>query len=231
VTWDSSFFRNNETLLIQANYVNTAGGGPQAFQSSLTSNSWGHIAWTIQRDWLKSQAFNNISLFISTASGTTVSGPVVMVTTSPITYATQAPTPVPSGLTLYIALPATLGFIVLCVCGGYILNRKHRQIGLGNIMGRRTGYGIGKSHRQRLGLSRKDKAGAIALRDHDLAATADGEAGVYRDVPVRRETSLPQHRRTDSDTLGSLAGTPTEDRPRGVNLFREELRRQERERQ
>jgi hypothetical protein len=230
VTWDSSFFRNNETLLIQADYVNTAGGGPQAFQSSLTSNSWGHIAWTIQRDWLKSQASNNISLFISTASGTTISGPVVMVTTSPITYATLAPAPVPSGPTLYIALPASLGFIALCVCGGYILNRKHRQIGLGNIMGRRAGYGIGKSRRQRLGLSRKKKAGAIALRD-DLAAAADSETDVYRDVPVHREISLSQHRRTDSDTLGSLVGTPTDERPRGGNLFREELRRQERERQ
>jgi hypothetical protein len=230
VTWDSSFFRNNETLLIQANYVNPAGGGPQAFQSSLTSNSWGHIAWTIQRDWLKNLASNNITLFISTASGTTVSGPVVMVTTSPITYATLTPAPVPSGPTLYIALPASLGFIALCVCGGYILNRKHRQIGLGNIMGRR-GYGIGKSHRQRLGLSRKDKAGAIALRDHDPAAADDGEAGVYRDVPVNYEIGLPQHRRTDSDTLGSLVGTPTVDRPRGGNVFREELRRQERERQ
>jgi Ykl077w/Psg1 (Pma1 Stabilization in Golgi) len=135
----------------------------------------------------------------------------------------QPPTPVPKGRDLYIALPAVFGFIILCVCGGFIFNRKRRQIGLGNIMGRRKGYGVGKSRRQRLGLGRK--SGAIQLREQEL--TAEGQ---YRDTPVEQHARVPEHRRNDSDGLGSLVGTPTEEGPSGGNIFRDEMRRQERER-
>lgn len=187
MTWDSTYFQSNETLLVQANYVNSAGAGPQAFQSDPTSNSWAHIALTVQRDWLKNMASNNVTLFISTSSGKTVGGPVVMVTTSPIAYASMTPTPAPDGATLYIALPVTFGFIALCICGGFFLNRKHRRIGLGNIMGRRKGYGAGQSRRQRLGLGRKDYAAeAIALEPAEEPA----DQRVYRDFPAGRGVAL-----------------------------------------
>ncbi len=99
-----------------------------------------------------------------------------------------------------------------------MLNRKHRRIGLGNVMGRRNGYGTGKSRSQRLGLSKK-KAGAIQLRDQELTAE-----GVYRDAPA---SGGNRHERDDSDALGSLAGTPTEER---TNYFRDEMRLQEQHR-
>jgi hypothetical protein len=226
VTWDTSFFRNNETLLVQANYVNPAGAGPQAFQSSLTSNSWGHIAWSIQRDWLKGQDSNNLTLFISTSSGITIAGPVVMIATSLTPAPTPTPTPAPRGPALYIALPLVFAFIVLCLCGGFFLNRKHRHIGLGNVMGRRKGYGARQSRRQRLGLRRKTKAGPIALADHEPST----DHAAYHDLPIKREITVPHHVRNDSDNLGSLVGTPTEERHRGTNVFREELKRQEQER-
>lgn len=60
------------------------------------------------------------------------------------------------------------------------------------------------------------KNGAIRLREQELTA-----GGQYRDAPAEREN---RHTRSDSGTLGSLAGTPTEERP---NYFRDELTRQE----
>ena len=87
-------------------------------------------------------------------------------------------------------------------------------------MGRRNGYGVGKSRRQRLGLKNK-KEGAVQVRDIELAA-----GGQYRDAPATEERSV-EHGRADSDSLGSLAGTPAEERP---NYFRDEMWRQEQDR-
>jgi hypothetical protein len=224
VTWDSSYFNNNETLYVQANYINATRDGPQAYSSSPLSNAWGFVSWTIKSDWLKSLPSNNVTLNLVAQGGRIVTGPTVMVTTSPTPKPYhQPPTEPPKGKDLYIALPAVGGFVILCVCGGFIFNRNHRKIGLGNIMGRRKGYGVGKSRRQRLGLSKK--TGAIRLREQEL--TADGQ---YRDVPVEQEARVPGHIRRDSDGLASLVATPTEEGPRGGNLFRDELRRQEQER-
>jgi len=89
-------------------------------------------------------------------------------------------------------------------------------------MGRRKGYGVGKSRSQRLGLRTK-KDGAIQLREQELTA-----GGQYRDAPVPDEREQRSGRaRADSESLGSLAGTPTKERP---NYFREEMQRQERNR-
>lgn len=143
-----------------------------------------------------------------------------MVTNKPSSYYRQPPPKIPTGKTLYIALPTVFGFIILCVCGGCIINRKRRQIGLGNVMGRRRGYGVGKSRSQRLG----KKGVGIPLREQEL--TADGR---YRDVPVAEEQrggDSDIRARAESD-LGSLAGSPVEERR---NYFRDEIRRQEQQR-
>jgi hypothetical protein len=224
VTWDSSYFNSNETLYVQANYVNTTRDGPQAYSSTPLSNAWGFVSWTIKSDWLKSLPSNNVTLYIVAQGGRSVAGPTVMVTTSPTPGPYHQPqTQPPKGKDLYIALPAVGGFVILCVCGGFIFNRKHRKIGFGNVMGRRKGYGVGKSRRQRLGLSKK--TGAIKLREQEL--TADGQ---YRDVPTQQEARAPGHVRGESDGLASLVATPTEEGPRSGNFFRDEMRRQEQER-
>jgi hypothetical protein len=221
VTWDSSYFNSNETLYVQANYVNTTRDGPQAYSSTPLSNAWGFVSWTIKSDWLKSLPSNNVTLYIVAQGGRSVAGPTVMVTTSPTPGPYHQPqTQPPKGEDLYIALPAVGSFVILCVCGGFIFNRKHRKIGFGNVMGRRKGYGVGKSRRQRLGLSKK--TGAIKLREQEL--TADGQ---YRDVPTQQEARAPGHVRGESDGLASLVATPTEE---GGNFFRDEMRRQEQER-
>jgi hypothetical protein len=132
----------------------------------------------------------------------------------------QPKTPAPKGQSLYIALPIVFGFIVICLVGGFYWNRKHRQIGLGNVMGRRKGYGVGKSRTQRM--REETKEGAIQLREQELTAH-----GQYKDVssppPAKsRDIRDGGHARGDSEALGSLAGSPPE-----RNVFREEMRRQE----
>jgi hypothetical protein len=229
VSWDSSFFKQNETILIQADYINATTGGTQAYQSAMISNSWGITSWTISSDWLKGLSYNNITLFIAATGGRRIQGPTIEI--GPTRPPPFVPNEAPKGKDLYIALPAVAGFIILCVCGGFIFNRKNRKIGLGNVMGRRKGYGVGKSRRQRMG---GKKGGDIMLREQELVA--DGQyrdSPAQQDMPVRQEARIPGrvigHRREESD-LGSLVGTPTEERPRGGNAFRDEMRRQELER-
>jgi hypothetical protein len=215
-------------VLIQANYVNTSDGGPQAFQSPITANYRGFYAWTIDKAWLKGQSWNNVTLYLYPSNPAanepqSFTGPTVMVTNRPAQYYRQPKTPAPKGQTLYIALPTVFGAILLLVCGTHLWNRKNRQIGLGNVMGRRKGYGTGKSRAQRLGLRKNKKDGGIQLREQELTA-----GGQYRDVPENRNTSRTAgHARADSDALGSLAGSPTEER---TNYFRDEMRRQEQSR-
>lgn len=144
-----------------------------------------------------------------------------MVTNEPPDYYHQPPTEAPKGRDLYIALPAAFGFIILCVCGGCLINRKQRKIGLGNVMGRRKGYGAGKSRSQRLGLGKKN-GDAILLREQEL-----GSDGRYQDVPIDEERRGRTRERTGSADLGSLVESPTENR---TNYFRDEMRRQEQQR-
>jgi hypothetical protein len=216
----------NATVLIVANYLNSSNGGQVAFSSPIIGAAAGFFVWAIEKDWLQGLSSNNVTLWINPLNPTdgeahSLGGLNLEVTNKPAEYYHPPPTPVPTGETLYIVLPSVFVFIVLCVCGGAIINRKHRKIGLGNVMGRRNGYGVRKSRSQRLGLRKKD--GAIQLRDQELTA-----GGQYRDTPLPEERERPSgHARADSDALGSLAGTPTEER---TNYFRDELQRQERNR-
>ncbi|TVY80919.1 hypothetical protein LSUE1_G005962 [Lachnellula suecica] len=230
VTWDPNFFPlKNSSVKIQANYVNQSDGGLQAFQSPDTVNGFGFLAWTIDKEMLRDKSSNNVTLFITFLNidhTQSVQGPTLQVTNRPKEYFRQEPTKAPKGHSLYIALPTVFGFIILCVCGTFFLNRKKRTIGLGNIMGRRRGYGVGKSRAQRMGsrmgLGKKKKEEGIRLREQEL--TADGQ---YRDVPADRERSSAGHTRSDSDTLGSLAESPSEER---TNYFRDERRQQDQSR-
>lgn len=209
-----------------ANFVNASDGGPQAFQSPITANYRGFYAWTIDKTLLQGQSWNNVTLFLYPSNPAanepqSFTGPTVMVTNRPPTYYRQPKTPPPKGKTLYIALPVVFGAIILLVCGTHLWNRHNRRIGIGNVMGRRKGYGTGKSRAQRMGFRNKDKAGTILLREQML--TADGQ---YRDVPEDQDTTRgTDHRRADA--LGSLTGSPTAER---TNYFRDELRRQEQSR-
>lgn len=146
----------------------------------------------------------------------------------------------PQGAALYIALPTVFGLIAICVIGSCLWNRHHRRIQLPNVMGRN--YDVGKSGRSRFGRKKRGKAAKVNERIQLMERELQAEGGeVYRDLPHPADRA-----RRDSDALGSLAGTPTEDRrmdlghpgagdgadrsPVPGNAFRDELRRQENER-
>ncbi len=103
-------------------------------------------------------------------------------------------------------------------------------------------YNVGKSGRSRFGLGRRNKKAKANERIQLMEREIQAEGGdVYRDLPDPADRP-----RRDSDALGSLAGTPTEDRhmelghpgtgagrdqnPATGNAFRDELRRQQNER-
>lgn len=143
-----------------------------------------------------------------TKKATTYDGPMFTIKNEPPRH--YPPPPVnklPNKEGLMIGLPVGLGFVLLVVVGLLFGMRKHRTIGLGNIMGRRNrGYGVGKSRRQRLGLGKK---GAIRLEAQQ---------------PGAQYSTVPAHTRGES--LGSLM-SDDEIRPApGGNQFRDEIRRQ-----
>ncbi|OTA57521.1 hypothetical protein K449DRAFT_138041 [Hypoxylon sp. EC38] len=237
-TWDATFFtKPNTTLLVQGNYLNETTGEvtDQAFESPKWAASWGFWSYTIEESLMKHQSAKNITLQLATIttggqSSEIVKGPTVLVTHYPVYQPDTGKTP--DKQALIIALPTVFGFIALCVVGTCLWNRKARQIGIGNVMSRgRHGYGIGKSSRSRMGFGKNKANERIQLMEREIEADG-GE--IYRDVP-----DLP---RRDSDALGSLAGTPTEERrmdfygpgsrnqrdrsPANGNVFQDELRRQ-----
>lgn len=190
VTWDINYLSDkNLSVLIQGDYVNATGGGEQAFQSSSVDNVMGSYSWTIDKSMLQSKSSNNVTLFFfpvnpSADEPVRIPGPTVMVTNRPPEYYRQSQV-LPTTKDLYIALPCIFVFILLCLFGGALWNRKTRRIGLGNVMGRRRGYGGGKSRAQRMGLSRKSKTEDIVLREREL--TSDGQ---YRDKPEDEGTDI-----------------------------------------
>lgn len=234
ITWDTSAFPGNASVFIVGNYLNASVGGEQAFQSDTVSGSRGWYALTVLEAWKQGSKENYIDLFLATAAGgKRLLGPRIAIGTAP-EVVEDKPKAAPTGPAVYIALPAVFGFIILCVCGGFFWNRHVRKIGLGNVMGRRRGYGIGKSRGERLGMGRK---GAIKLQEREGEASALDAQTSFRDDTFDLEQD--RVRRRDSD-LGSLVGTPT--RPEfgngvgggggggGSNVFRSEMERQERER-
>jgi hypothetical protein len=199
--------------VVQVNYVDASNGGPQAYESDQTPNNWGFISWTPTKSLLQGYSSNNLTLYMTNlvagVDGAVVSrmGPNITLTTRPATkYIAPKLTEGQKKEVLFIALPTTLGFCILIILGLYFWNRKERRIGLGNVMGRKRGYGVGKSKRQRLRLGKKN---AIVLQERDRELTSEG---VYRDTPT---SSGPGggalHRRADSDALASLVETPTEE--------------------
>ncbi|KAF9876714.1 hypothetical protein CkaCkLH20_05560 [Colletotrichum karsti] len=253
VTWDSSvLIKGNQTdvrVKIKGKEVNGTTVGDIVFNKDTETTqlaAYGYYAWTPTGSLIpKGQSNATVELLMQyTINGVAqkdVTGPQVLVAKRPTFHPEGAK--IPKGAELYIALPTVFGFLIICVIGGCLWNRKTRKIGLGNIMSRsRHGYGVGKSRAQRLGqkvrksVFRGGKDRGIALRTREISP--DGYE--YRDHPVEHNQHQQQQYgvgrpRRDSDALGSLAGSPTEDRfpdngVHGGNAFREEMRRQERER-
>lgn len=186
----------------------------------------------MDKAWLQGTGRNNLTLTILSLGPkgnpklVVTAGPVISLTNRPATHYPAPPTTkAPNRLGLLVGIPVCLGFFVFILCGLFFGMRKHRKIGLGNVMGRTRGYGVGKSRRQRLGGS-----GAIRLGEAELAAGVREDAR-FKDQPaegVELQQRSPNYARETS--LGSLAESPSRDAFGQVdthgNAFRDEISRQ-----
>ncbi|KAF2185185.1 hypothetical protein K469DRAFT_707967 [Zopfia rhizophila CBS 207.26] len=214
VTWNPDFFPINSTVTVKLTYANNS--EEEVWSSPETENSWGVATVTMKKEWMQGYSRYNLTFFAlnyegddPTKQSTPFKGPTIELRNQPPRhYAPPKPTKMPNKLGLMIGLPVSLGFVFVVVVGLYLGMRSQRKIGLGNIMGRKKGYGVGKSRRQRMRLGKK---GAIRLEE--------GRA------PIRMEyQDAPHHGRDNS--LGSLVSDDEiRPAPRG-NQFRDEVQRQ-----
>jgi hypothetical protein len=223
VTWNADFFKPNSTMTVKLNYANSS--QIQAWSSDEINVAWGVTTVEMQKDWLQGYDEYNLTFFALVYEGGSsepkpYDGPNVMLQKAPADHYPPPPTTkMPNKESLAIGLPLGLGFVAIVVVGLFIGMRKKRQIGLGNIMGRRKGYGSGKSRRQRLGLG--GKKGAIRLQDREIRNVPDENQ--YRDNPDAISPAPPRDYHVREPSLGSLVSD--DDRPRG-NAFRNEIERQ-----
>lgn len=183
----------------------------------------------MDKAWLQGTGRNNLTLTILSVENAELdvtAGPIISLTNRPATHYPAPPTTkAPNGLGLLVGIPVALSFFVFVLRGLFFGMRKHRKIGLGNVMGRRRGYGAGKSRRQRLG-----KNGAIRLGEDEIAAGLREDAH-FKDEPtegVELQQRSPNHEREAG--LGSLADISSREGFGQVdthgNAFRDEISRQ-----
>lgn len=139
----------------------------------------------MDKAWLQGRGRNNLTLTIlslgsnGNAKLVVTAGPVISLTNRPAAHYPAPPTTkAPNRLGLLVGIPVGLGFIVFILCGLFFGMRRHRRIGLGNVMGRRRGYGVGKSRQRRMG-----KNGAIRLEEAEVRAGVTEDAR-FKDQPA-----------------------------------------------
>jgi hypothetical protein len=212
VTWNPEVYPLNSSMTVKLHYANNS--DEEAWSSKEADISDGFTTVTMDKAWMQGYARYNLTFFgvvfernDPKKKSTPYKGPTITLTNQPPRhYDPPPPTKSPNKMGLMIGLPVSLGFVAIVVFGLWFGMRKQRTIGLGNVMGRKRGYGTGKSRRQRLGLGKK---GGIRL-DQDLPPPAQ-----YHD-----------NTHTRGDSLGSLV-SDDEIRPApGGNHFRDEINRQ-----
>lgn len=214
--WDGSYFASNTSIKVQGNYFNETTGEvtSQAFVSETMMASWGFWSLPVTKALMQGTSGQNISVQIAALNATTstnsiiIKGPTILVTNAP-TYQSP-PAKAPHGAALYIGIPVVFGFVALCLIGVCMWNRHHRKITLGNVMSRTRHGPLGK-----IGMSKRRReqkaAERVQLMEREVAASG---GQVYRDEPDHH-AGVPDHMdipRRDSDALGSLVGTPAEER-------------------
>ncbi|KAF5019870.1 hypothetical protein F66182_8106 [Fusarium sp. NRRL 66182] len=232
VTWDPDYFNktkstDNSTLMITPrldlfNATSEEWEKYKEFTDSAVPAAWGYWPFEAKKEYMKHSPYNiSITLYSNSNNSLERSkSSTLYLNLIDQDYPEKANEKIPTGHTLTIALPTVFGSILLLLIGGCLWNRKTRRIGLGNISSRsRHGY-TGRAKRRMFGA----KDNGIQLDD-------------ARDMPPPGEYhDAPQRPRSDSDGLGSLAGSPVnatfsqQDTTGGRNVFRDEMRRQEQER-
>ena len=137
-----------------------------------------------------------------------IPGPTITASKPVATHLPPSPPNSINKLGLEVGIPVAIAVVALIIVGLWFTTRKHRVIGIGNVMGRRKGYGVGKSRRQRVG-----KHGGVGVAETEF----DPSMSSFRDEPREDIEMHGQYR--DADT------------PRGPgetgNAFRDEVSRQQ----
>jgi hypothetical protein len=191
----------------------------------------GYTTVTIDKQWLEDWPAKNFSLVWNTFSADSSARKIafnIELQQKPVEHLPAPPkSKMPDKQSLLIALPVTLGVLLLVLFGLCFGMRSHRKIGVGSVMGRgRHGYGAGKSRRQRMGI----KKGAIHLEDREILPAADE----YRDDDYIRPAAPPKlsgwptppQSRQGHDRDLSLGSLVTDDESNS-NTFRQEVKNQQ----
>lgn len=212
MTWDSDAYPINSSITIGLDYADpTEKGGSSAYTSDRTENSYGFLTITMDKTWLQDDVRNNLKLYIAQYDPSSdkrvvpTAGPMITLIQKPVRhYDPGPPTAPPTKLGFAIGLPLGVFAIMAIVIGLSVGMRKHREIGLGNVMGKNRGYAGGRSRAERLGVSPGAEA-AIRLE------------GLEDDDPARY-TDNPQPLRSDMDAYNQMERSKS-------NIFRGEISR------
>lgn len=217
MTWDTSYFADANTVVsIHGDYLdgkNEDGGKGtgQVFEGFVSEidlrAGLGFFAWTVDPDMLGNSARRRVNLWLAIESTT---GQIVQTLDGPDVFLVKGESKPKSGpnLALLVAVPVVVGLVLLAAAavGCFFFLRRRRVLGArrrASAASSGSGYGIRKSASQRVGAG--DKAGVnIMLSPTSPTGPRPGEPW-----------GAPQ--------------MPAPPAP-GQNVFREELRRQERER-
>lgn len=198
VTWDTAAFAPNASIMIEGNYFNATTNEPtsQAFVSDKVAASKGYWTLPVKKGLMQGWSARNISVRMLeldsklAPTNKTRKGPYVLVTKRPAYRPPRAE--LPSGATLFIALPTVFSVVTLFVVGTYIWNKQLRKISLGNVMSRRKHrYVRGRRvfgrvfSRRRKEKHTEDAEERVRLLEWDGATE---EAKPYYDVPADRDT-------------------------------------------
>ncbi|KAK8183889.1 hypothetical protein BC567DRAFT_206068 [Phyllosticta citribraziliensis] len=214
VTWNSAYFPSTANVTILLNWTNDT--RKQAWQSESIDNRIGATSVTMKKEWLQGYTAYNLTFFAQVfdsdtdTTATYYDGPTVQLISKPPHYKSPGKTTkAPNGLGLKLGLPLSLGFFCVMVFGLFFLMRKHRAIGLGNIMGRRRGYGGAKSRGQRMGWRKRDD---ISLQESELLGVER-----YTDDPPPAPRSLSDI--AWSRLRGTSPAHPSRDEMESERLF------------
>jgi hypothetical protein len=200
---------------VQGEYNN----GSEGFSSvdvPVNQNFW---PWSIDATFLTEmgQSAMNVSLYLTyedPVNGANVVtrdvGPVVSIVPAPLTSASGS---VSSSKALVIALPIVIGLCVLALATACVWSwRRHGRVPLLGGLGRRAsqGYGVRQSKAERV-----RSGSGFSIKTDKVAPTVDIQ---LTDRDSWSPTSPSQAKMDEGNLVGQ-----------GRNVFREELRRQERE--
>lgn len=189
VTWNPKNYAINSTMTVELNYANKSSlGGESAYSSPATDNRMGYVTIKMEEDWMQGRSRNNLTLYLIASDATsdqrakTAKGATISLVTKPAEHhPPPPPTPAPDKLGLAIGLPVGLGVFFIILIGLCLGMRRSRHIGLGSVMGRKKGYGTGKSRGQRLGGSRRENdAIRLGELEEDPARYTDDPESMQR---------------------------------------------------